>query len=77
MVVAPAAVPTEVKGTKTNVVVKGTNREVVVPGTNIDVVTPPTERMTPPAANDTRPSIPVSQPVRDDTIPSPAKPPTS
>jgi hypothetical protein len=78
VVVAPAVAPTEVKGTKTSVVVKGTNREVVVPGTNVDVVTPATERMTPPAANDTRPSIPLSQPIRDDSTTPPApKPPTS
>ena len=70
--------PTEVRGTKTSVQVKGTNRDVTVPGTNVDVVIPPTERMTPPPANDTRPSIPLSQPVRDDSIPTPApKPPIS
>jgi hypothetical protein len=73
VVAAPAAAPTEVRGTKTNVVVKGTNREVVVPGTNTDVMIVAPTRMAPGKANDTRPSIPVTQPIRDDA-PPPATP---
>jgi hypothetical protein len=73
---APEPAPVEARGTKTNVVVKGTNREVTVPGTNTDIMIVAPTKMAPGAANDTRPSIPVAPPMRDDA-PPPATPTTT